>query len=681
MQENSKEVLPFPNSPKESSEKLTSKVDSSLNRYRRDWERNWQDYEDAYFGDIWKNTQQFRPYTNDIFRLLQSELPTLTDSLPSTAVNVMDPAYQEQASNLNEAVKWVQKDQQFDLMAPEVILNSLITGNGYIHQYYDANADNGDGKIIYEIVPWRQVWLSGEHSTIDRISKVKFQVKRTRDWLKLNYQEYAEEIEHAKPEKPSYDKDNGRDLETRDSGSMYGRRTRPKAYEDDDVLTLNIYYLKDFSTEPTPEEQTAQEMQEESAALQNGESPDVNKWQDHKSHLEGHIIALTEMYSQLQLPPEAGLEAAMQVIEQIASESPESGIEGIGQQIALLEAHIQEHQALHEENPKGHKPKYVNGWRCIEKVGKTVVFDDSNRYDHGEIPLTPFYCYRNGTIYADGEITNIIDPERMKAVMEYKTYKGLQKVANPTIIYDLETGIDEGELTNEDGQTIGIPQGTDIRHLQPGQVSEQVNNFVNDKRQSMQDISGVVEATQGKMPGPNAAAMTVHKTQQQAIGRIRLKDRQNQQYSIKRLGKQTACNVIQFWSGEKVLRMESKGADHSQIIFNPADMDMVKWELDISEGSQAGVDKDSYNMMLHNWKANGDITFAEMLELGEFPKRQQALDLVGEREDLATQMQQMEIENLKLKSKLDPELLSPEERKGLEDVQRQEQLTELSESQ
>lgn len=651
---------------------LVSKTKKNLSKYRKQFEKNWKEEEDAYHGKIWKHQDGYRPYENHVFQIIEGEVPILTDSYPGTTVKVTDPQLKEQAKNLDKAVKWVQQDQDLQLMLPMVIRNSLMSAPGFIHPYHDANAENGQGQIKHEIVHWENVWLHGGSLFIEDAPAARIELSRTRSWMLLNYPNFEKKIKDAKSESLETQGDNeGR--EDQDTGNQYAKRSRPKPYIDEDTLKLVKTFIKDYSIEPIPEDETAQEIQSEAQALQSGEGMDVAKWQDHAKHLEGHGQLLAELYAQLQLTPDMGVEAAMEAAEMIAQESPESGVEGIILQIKILESHMQEHEILQKENKQNGRLKYPNALRCIETLNDIILYDGPSRDEHNEIPLVPFYCYRDGTIYGHGEIRHILDSQRMHAVMQYKEYKGLQRVANPSIKVYMESGLTKDEVTNEDGGVYEIPEGSrGFDHVDPGSISPQIGQFNGERKQAMTDISGINEVTQGKTPSPNASGVTVKRTQQQAIGRIRLKDRQNQKYSIKRLGKLDAALIIQYWTDEKILELED--GDGEQIIYNPLEIQDLEYEIEIAEGSMAGIDKESYNALLSQFLAAGHMTFPEFLEVAEIPRKEKIIEMVSKRSDIEGQLQQTQQELIKLKGNVNPQLLSPEEMAMFEEMQRQELL-------
>lgn len=651
---------------------IVKDVKSTLSAYRKNFEKNWKDEQDAYYGKIWQNVPEFRPYENFCFQIIETQVPILTDSYPGIAVKTKKPELLNQVSVLQESIDYVLNRQNFQLKLPIVVRNSLIAAPAYLYPYYDANENNGEGEIKIDILKWENVWLSGESDFIDDCSKARFEVYKSKEWLKLNYKKFVNEIENAKPsESTDYHREG--QSEKYDIGE-YSKRSTPTRYKDESLLKLVKTYIKDYSIVAIPEEETLKDLEKEAEELNQGISPDINLYEDHKKHIEFHTNEIAQIFMEIGVPIEAGKEALELAIEQIALENPESGIEEVLFKVELLEKHIEEHKILLEENPKSGKLKYKNGFRLIETLeDKTVLYDGSIQDEHYQIPLVPFYAYKDDTIYGFGELRNLLDSQRMQAELQYKEYKGLRKVANPGMIADEETGLTEDDITNEDGAIYVIPQGTNIRHLSPGAVSPQVGQFVNDRIERMMAISGVNEATQGKMPSPNAAALTVERLNQQAIGRLRLKDRINQRYSVKRLGNLVCSLILQYWTNDKVISF-ADNEEKQQVIFNPLDMQDLDYEVEVSEGSMTGIDKDALNVMMLNFLNAGQINFKEFLEVADFPKVKKLKSMINERENIEAQMQELQQQNVLLKGQLDPSSLTPEEAELFAQLQSEAQL-------
>lgn len=661
--------------------KTIEQVKTDLKKYRHQFEREWRDYDDAYHGKIWQNTNENKPYENFIFQLIQDELPVLTDSYDAPVVNPKDPAKRPQAMNLQESIEWVNRNQDLQGNLVDLNRNMLMSAPGYLHTYYDYSANGGNGEIKDEVLPWHQVYLDGAVQKIEQIRKARIEVIRDRSWLMKNYPKYRKQLKTVKSDQSSDDNTKDEGLENYDTGSGWAARTKPKPYKDKDTLTQVFTYIKDDSMVKISNEVTMQELEDEANALQSLQSADVSLYQDHTGHQEGHGQLLAQLYGQLELTPDQGFEAAEQIAEQIAQESPESGVEDILFTIKLTETHIAEHEELKKINPNGETPKYPNEWRVVESVDKVILYDGENKYDHNEVPLVLWVAYKNGTIYGSGEIRNIIDSQRMQAVMQYKEYKGLQRVANPEKHVDIETGLTEDDITNEEGAVYFLPQGSRIRNESPGKISNQLAPFNQERKQAMTSISGISTPTDPDSIDPRVAAETVRRVDNNAVGRMRLKDRQNQ-VSIRRLGKLRASMIVQFWTSERSLKLENEGEETREIIFNPLEMMDLEYDVEIAAGSMAGVDKDAFNSYLHNLKRDGDITFKQYAELADQPKSEKLMQFADENDqvqsqvqELEGQVQQLQLENIKMKHKVSPELLTDDEEKMLLESQRQE-LTE-----
>lgn len=643
-----------------------SDVKTKLKRYREQFEKLWRDEDEAYYGDIWKNKSEFRPYENHLFSMVEREVPILTDSQGTVTFKTHKEDIKEQVSVLSKSVDWVLKQQDIELKKPMVIRNSLISAPGYLHTYYDANANNGEGEVKIEVLPWKQVYLSGEALFPEDCESARLELKRSKSWLKLNYPNYKEKIDKLKAEDDiQYESSN--DVEKYDTGG-YARRSVPKEYKDENVLTLVKTYVKDYEIEPISLEETQEEINSATESLQNGEMPDTNKWQNHKAHIEYFSAKKTEIEAQIQ---QAQMQSQALAPEQV--EELEQQLQPIIFQLELIDQLLEAHEFLAKENPEGGKLKYKNGLRVIETVQECLLYDGESRDEHCEIPIIPYWCYRDGTIYGHGEIRHTLDSQRMHATMTYKEYKGLKRVANPRIIVDEETGLTEDEITNDDGAIYIIPQGTNIRDDAPGQVSPQLNQFAIGRQQNIQDISGMNEATEGKMPSPDASGVSIERTQQQAIGRVRLKDRQNQLYSTKRLGKLVAQLIIQYWTEEKTFALDS-GDNYEEYLYSPLEMEALEYEVEAAPGSMAGVDKSSYNYMLSTFLSQGHITFDQFLQVAEIPKKEKLRELIDQQEQLQQQLQALQQENIKLKAQASPELLTDEEKAMWEEMVRQESL-------
>lgn len=662
---------------------IFKKKTAPLKKYRKQFEPGWDREEKCYYGDIWKNRNQYRPFENFVFQVIEGAVPLLTDSQAGAVVQTDSEELQEQAKTLTKSFDWVMEDQKFPIIKPILVRNSLIGGPGWLHVYWDKHADNGNGKQIFEVLNWKNVWIDGNACLMEDANKAHFKIKRTKDWLKKEYPKYRDEIDKISQDKMDSTESDKDGLERYDTEGKT-KRKRPGTCSDDDYLDVDVLYFKDFSMVRISGEQTSEEVEAEKESLMKGDGMDVSIYQDHKAHIEAHSAFWAESMAEIGLPPETSLDEVYSFVEQNIEQMPE--LNQVLPLLVTLDSHIQEHKELEKENPDGETPEFKDGWHVIEKIGSKIVYDGGVKYDHCEVPLIPWYAYKDQTIYGQNEVRNLYDSQSMQAVMGYKVYKGLQKMANPAKIVDVETGLKPEDISNEDGAMYFIPQGTRIQNMEPGMISPQVDGFFKDRVEIMKQISGLGDMSQGKMPHPNASGFTIEKLEQQTLNRIRLKDRNDQHYSTKRLANIVISNVIQFWTSEKNIRLAGTGNLSENVVFNPLDMIDLDWDVRISAGSMAGVDRNAFNAMLFKLVQMGTISTDQMLEVGDWPKVEKLRSLINENGQIEQQfmqmqeqMQAMQMENIRLKGSLDPEALNPDERKAFDQMQNEKALSEQME--
>ena len=109
---------------------IRNNVKKDVERYYKTRVKLWRDEEELYYGKAWKNVNDYRPYENNVFNIIETATAILSDNLPAPSVRVVDPEKQAQGRILEKAISWVNEDQNLPLLLPEVIKKSLLTGNG-----------------------------------------------------------------------------------------------------------------------------------------------------------------------------------------------------------------------------------------------------------------------------------------------------------------------------------------------------------------------------------------------------------------------------------------------------------------------------------------------------------------------------------------------------------------------
>jgi hypothetical protein len=666
--------------------KLVREVKKETAEFRKQFEKDWKEQDNFYYGKHHKTGEQHKTVKNHIFKIIEGEVPILTDSMPGVTILSDDENRQDDALVLEKSIKYVYHDQNLQLLLPTLVRSSLTSAPGYLYAFYDPDADQGDGKIRLKQLPWDSIYLDGNAQTIEESSQARIEISMRNGEIARMFPHKKDEILQVKGGNAAVHNDmDNENLETRDVSGSNAMMGTPKKHSSKDINVYVETWIKSFDLEDISPDETQAEIEKEQAQLQSGEAPDIKKWENHPAHFQAHKELENSLLAQLGLPPETKFEQAMQAVEMMAQNNPEMDVNNLLLSLRVTMNHNEEHKALMELNPEGKKPKYKDGWRLIKTFKDIVLYDGPNPEQSGEIPLVPFYCYKDMTIYGFSEVKNIIGPQKSLNEMDYKEFKGLKRVANPGWIADHESGVTADKLTNDDGIVVIKAKGTEVRRLEPGVVSNQLQNRREADRTAIEDISGVNEATQGRTPSPNASGAAISSLQNQAIGRIRLKDRFLQHYSMKRLSKIVASLIIGNWSTEKKLRLNTENSDNREIIYEPLKMADLSYKVEIAPGSMAGIDKEALNGFILSLFDRKVIDGKSLLTTTDFPKREillkqfnEANDIAAQQKEIEAQMQELQKENLKLKALVDPNLLVSEEKKIVEQIGRDETMAQIN---
>lgn len=656
---------------------LVREIHKELSEYRKPFEKEWREYDDAYYGKQHKSGEEKKTVKNHIFKIIEGEVPILTDSMPGTQVDAELAEKQPDADTLDKAIRYVHQDNNLPLLLPTLVRSALTSAPGYIYAFYNPDANGGDGKIEYLQLPWQAVFLDGNRPTIELAERARIEISMRRDSLARMWPEKRKEILGISQENSDIKNGDGEMREDRDQGTN-AKGGAPGKYKSKDIVKYVETWIKDFSTEPIPAEETQERLAEERREILSLKAPTVNKWQDHNADIQDHYAQRGEILANVNLPADAPYEQVEQAVMALLEQNPEA--EQLKQGLLLvkiIDNHIEEHQEMLKLNPNSERPKFKDGWRLIKSAADLILYDGGNPEERdgiGHIPIVPFYAYKDQTIYGFGEVKNIIDPQRTLNTMDWFEYEGLQVCTNPGWIEDHEAEVPAGALTNEPGIRIKKKKGTEVRRLEPGQISPQLERRKLMDAEFIMDASGINDESQGNMAS-SASGIAISKIQTQAIGRIRLKDRYLQYYSMKRLAIIDAQLILNHWTDEKNFRLRSDNTSIEDVVFDPLKMADLGYTVTTSPGSMAGLDKDALNAFYLNLfqVSGGQMTFEDLLTVAEFPKKEILLAKVKERADqqqiiqqVQSQLEQLQTENASLKGLVGNGVVLPEEKKVFE---------------
>lgn len=664
---------------------IVKDVGKELSSYRKDnYDADWKITRHAWYGKQHKTGETKKRVKNYVFKNIETIVPVLTDSMVATQVVTHLLEQQPAGDMLEKSIKYVYESQNLPLLIPPVVRESLIGAPGYVWVHYDSDANNGEGEIQFTQLDWDSPFLDGNVKEIEKSTRFQVKLRKRLSDLIRQWPEHKDELKESKASPKADDSDND-NLETRDV-TKEGETSAgaPARANHKDIREYTETWVKDYSTVPVDPKETDADLAKEKEQLLVGEPPKSTKWENHPAHIADHKETRGMILGAFGLPPEASFEDAEAILEEISQDggAPEELIKAL-LSLKLTENHIEEHESYMELNPSGEKPKFKDGWRVIKSVGTTILYDDKNPLEDGNIPLVVFYANKDATIYGVNDVINILDPQRSLNTVDQKEYENLKLNANTGWIVDQDAGVNKEDLTNEDGIVIIKNKGTEVRRQAPGEVSPQLSQRTKADRESIRDIMGVEEVTEGKSPHPNASYATIQKMDTRAVGRIRLKDRYLQSYSMRRLAIITASFITHYWTDEKTLRLRGDGTKTEEFIFNPIEMEDLKYRIEMSPGSMTGVDTDALNNFFLTLLDKQHITYEEFLLVSSFPKREILLEKLQERnqskmelEEISAKLQELTVQNIQLRAAINPELLNPEEQTAFQEIRRQQLLNQ-----
>lgn len=607
--------------------------------YRKTYEDDWVEYERFYAGKQWRVSDR-RIVLNQIFKTIEYEVPILTDRRPGVDFVAIEEDRQDDAKLLKEAVDFVFADQVFDLKVVKGVRSMLKTGNAYLYVDFDSDGENGQGTVIVRNFPWRWVYLDPSTDDLDQMAYNIYRVPEKISKLKRMFPVIADKIKPEDIDPVDYQQTEVWLREDRYHGPGYGTQTG--YFKPSDSAYVYEYWRKDYTMEPISDDETMSMAEEEFAKLSQGMIPEVSRYMNHSalaqmlnSKKEEILMAYQAQAMQLGVDPQLIYADNDMVLMQ------------------LIDDLIQQHQMMLEKNPDGMRPKYPEFMRLSIKICEAIAYDGPAPVGDGLYPIAPIYGYIDeGCPYASGEVKNIIDCQKAINELNWSEHLDLKLGTNTGWIIDDNSGVDENSLTNERGMVISRKQGTEVTRLPPSVVSPNLSQKIDFYIQETQFISGITEAAQGTRPAGVTAAKAITALQEQALVRIRLKERQLGEFTTKRAGQLVASRIVKYWPKERILRVYDDAGRIKSVNFDPNRLWDLKYLVRVSPGTTFGLTNEAINEYMKELLQLGVIDPKMMVQASEIPYKGQILTYLEERDQLQQQALALQQENAMLHDQL-----------------------------
>jgi len=637
-------------------EKLLAKVDRFFKEAKQARDRRKEEFEEAerfYDGKQWKVATE-RPVDNFCFQIIETEVPILTDSTPGTEIIAHQEDREDDAKILNSAIDYTYDQEDLTLKNSLVLKSALKTGTAFYAPRWDPDREEGEGGTEIRILNWRNFFIDPLANELDDAAYAGVRVQIRVDELARMFPDKEDEIrEHVMSADDLF---RGMDREAlREEKHDFRSDTTSDPKQDiKETTVFEEMYLKDYSMEEIPLEEVEAEIDKEFNEIEQGINPDVGKSEPHGLHIEAHLSQERGILEAIK--PELASALGIPISEITEEHEPFIAelFPDVAVSLQVLRDHMRMHEILDEENPGGKRPKFRNNIRYIIKTGKLILFDGEPDIPHGIFPYVPVYCYKDdNSFWGTGELKNIIKPQKSYNEMSFAEYESLMLTANTGWVKDDNSGVEDDDLTNEQGIIITKKQGSIVQRLESGTTSPQLGARRTADREVIEAISGINEATQGRKPGGITAARAIEALSAQAIGRMRLKSRYFELSSMKRLGILIAGIIVNKWSTERQIRIWDSNGKLKRMNFNPENVQDLKYEVRVAPGSTAGFDKQSLFEFYGNLAAQQIITPRQMIELvPDIPGKSKILELLEAQDEQTAIIEQLSAQNEQMTAQL-----------------------------
>jgi hypothetical protein len=611
-------------------------------KYRETFEEEWKECEDFYNGKHWKD--QNRSFKNLVFPLVEQEVSTLTDSLPSTDILARKPEREEDAKTLEASIHFTYEQQSFFLKLAMALRGSLKTGTAFHYVDFDPDADNGQGITTIKNIPWKHVYLDPSATEIDEAGFVGIKFPVRIEEAKRKHPKFADKISCSSSEGGSQYESTGQGLNENRANYGTGQSSASDKFKLEGMVTIEEAWLRDYTMVNIPESETAEKIAKETEAFFQGVNPPITRFEDHAKEIEAHHAQLVSIAGEaLGVNP---ADVTEQDIEQL-KEDPRIGIV-----VLMIQDHIKIHEQYQKTNPENKRPKYDSSLRLVIKIGNVIVYDGSPPVEDGMVPLVPYYCYKDeASIYGVGEVKNILPAQKSFNEMDHAEMESLHLSANTGWVIDSDCGVEPSSITNKRGKIYQIKPGSGFRRLEAGQVNPQLAMRKQSDQQFMQIITGMNEASQGRASGGITAARAIERLQQQTNGRLRLKSSSLAFYSLPRLGRLVASRNSKYWTTERLMRVTDNSTGQVNLIkFSPEQVRDLEYDVRVVQSSLAGTDKEAIADAMLAYVEKGLMPAKVYFQTVDVPNKKKILEALDEADQQKMMLQQLTQENEQLKA-------------------------------
>lgn len=576
---------------------MVMKLFKKYKKHRSRYDRNFMHYYKMFRGDQWSGIKMPRhrqkEIVNMIWTAIQSSLPLQTDARPRIVYIPEEPNDTEFAQVLNMVLEADWERNNWLVPVTEMILDGYIYGLGYMELGYDESADFGLGSATLQSEDPFYLYPDPKATDInckDSQGFIKAEPVDTQ-WLKKQYPDWEDDIK----------------ADIVDS-------------IDSSKTALNDFKIRVSNTDR--------------------DMPDVTEIEGREKSIEKTLLITAY------LKPDETEEVEVEDVDE-AGEATTKFIT---------------------------KKKYPFG-RVITVANGIKLKEEPLPFNHGKFPFVRYLNYiLPREFFGVSEVEQLESPQRVFNKLLNASLEILNLMGNPIWIVDTSSGVNPHKLVNKTGLVVEKEPGSEVRREMGTQLNPTALQLIDRMEQWFNNVAGTQDVTRGQTPGSVTAASAIEQLQEAARTRIRQKQR-NLDDTIRQLGKMYAEMVLEKYNknrvfrvtndegstkyfkfrtekrivGDKeqlvgILRQYQQSEDGQILPRNEAKEYLISGSFDVRVNTGSALpftvaDKESKALNLFD---RGIIDEEEVLNIMDYPNREQILQRLKERQAAAAQQEQQQ---------------------------------------
>lgn len=532
---------------------------------------------------------------NRCFSVVESALPIITDNRPKAELAARHPEDVNAVRTIKRVYDSKWDELNIEMLATLVMKDALIFGEGFLKVWFDPTLSDGFGDLRITHVNPAYIYKDPDSKDplMDDAKYIIYHAQEPLEKIKMRYPDKAAALDRQSVGILGI---TPQDLSGEQIPSTHSERGTLAYSDGDDAPSTTTTYRS---------------ATESDKYLGKNQPYLTEMWIDDMSIEEvgGDYILFMDDGSDVEYSQEAHMEA-----------------EASGREFEVVDA-----AAIGKTR---YRRKYPFG-RFIVICENVLLRDEPSDYEHGRMPYVRFFDYQiPHESFAMGEIDQMIPLQDELNKRKSQIIDFFNICINPPIVLDRSCGLNTDKMTNRPGQIWPVNGDVNkVKWLTPPPIPAAAFAHIDQIQKDIDTVTGIHDVTQGRKPAGITAGIAIESLQEAAQTRLRLKARY-MEYSQKRLAELMISIIWQYYKEPRVVRWKSTlpniDYEYEMVDFKYLPLNEGLPDVIIKPGSTMATNKGVQRMQAIQLFQTGGIDRRALLEIFEFPNREEILARMGD---------------------------------------------------